>query len=297
MNQVYLNGSFVPADQARISPMDRAFLFADGVYEVIPAFNGVLFGAEAHLRRLERSLAALQMGSPYTLDAWRDLCEELLARNGGGDQGVYVQVTRGAPARRDHSFPAASTPQTVFMATSAIAPSPVNDPDNARGHSAITVDDIRWGRCDVKSVALLANVLAKQQATIAGAVEAILIRDGWLTEGSSTNVFVVRNGGIATPPHSTRILGGVTRDLVVQLCRDNGFEVQEREVAKHELYDASELWISSSTKDVMPIVSLDGRSIGEGAPGTVWKRVAGVYLAHKRRVCGALDRVAAPQRA
>ena len=287
MNEVFLNGSFIEASQARISPMDRGFLFADGIYEVIPVFNGVLFRAEEHLRRLERSLEGLQIPSPHSVPEWMALCRELVRRNGGGDLSLYMQVTRGAPDKRDHCFPYPSVPPTVFMSATSITLSPVHDADAALGFAAVTLEDIRWGRCDIKSVSLLPNILAKQQAHAMGATEAILIRDGLVTEGASTNVFLIKDGRISTPPRSTRILGGITRDLIIELCASHRIELVEREIPKARLYDADEIWISSSTKDVTPIVAVDGRTIGHGVPGPLWKSFARLFVDYKLSVCSA----------
>lgn len=285
MTEVYLNGSFIEASQARISPMDRGFLFADGIYEVIPAFAGVLFRAEAHLLRLERSLEGLQIPSPHSVAGWMELCRELVHRNGGGDLSLYMQVTRGAPDKRDHCFPYPSIPPTVFMSATPITLSPVHDPIAALGFAAITLEDIRWGRCDIKSVSLLPNILAKQQAYALGAAEAILVRDGLVTEGASTNVFLIKDGRISTPPRSTRILGGITRELIIELCASHRIPFVEREIPKAQLYDADEIWISSSTKDVTPIVTLDNRTIGHGIPGPLWKSFARLFVDYKLSVC------------
>ncbi len=286
MTAVYLNGSFIHADQARISPMDRGFLFADGVYEVIPVFNGVMFRGEEHLVRLDRSLDGLGIARPHTTDVWMELCEEIVKRNGGGTTSVYLQVTRGAPGKRDHLYPAASVGATVFMATSPIGLSAVHDIEGAKGSSAILLDDIRWGRCDIKSIALLPNVMARQKAADAGAIEAIFIRDGLVTEGSSTNVFIAKDGVVATPPRSNKILGGITRQLVIELCAKAGLALEEREISKDELLAADEIWVSSSSKDAAPIVSLDGKSVGQGRPGPVWKKLAAQFLDYKSTVCG-----------
>ncbi|MDB6045620.1 MAG: dat [Gammaproteobacteria bacterium] len=285
MTDVYLNGIFMNADQARISPMDRGFLFADGVYEVIPAFNGVLFRLNEHLLRLQRSLGALQIPNPHAADAWQALCKEMIGRNGGGNISVYLQVTRGAPDKRDHGFPVPAVPPTVFMATSPVAPSAISNSATAPGAAAIVAEDIRWARCDIKAVALLPNILLRQQAIAAGAVEAILIRDGLVTEGSSTNVFVVKDGRIATPPCTPRILAGVTRELVVELCRNHELPLVEREVTKEQLYDADEIWVTSSSKDALPIVTLDARPVGNGRPGALWKTLARRFLELKRAAC------------
>jgi len=286
MNTVYLNGQFLDAEQARISPLDRGFLFADGVYEVVPGFNGVLFRLDEHLQRLERSLRELRMENPYSRDAWQALCKEMVSRNGGGNVSIYMQVTRGAAAKRDHLFPLPPVPPTVFLTASPLSLTPLHSAQTADGAKAITADDIRWARCDIKSVSLLPNIMYRQQALEAGAVEAILIRDGLLTEGSSTNVFVVKDGRIATPPLSNWILGGVTRNLAVELCKAHGLPLEERKITRAELDQADEIWLSSSTKDVLPIVSLDGHAVGSGRPGAMWKLLAGHFLDFKRSVGG-----------
>jgi D-alanine transaminase len=286
MSEVYLNGQFMDISQAAISPLDRGFLFADGAYEVIPVFNGVLFRVEEHLRRLERSLKELQINTPHSRSAWKALCEDIVTRNGGGDQSVYLQVTRGAPSKRDHGFPAADVPPTIFLVSSPLGRSEIHGIDKARGAGAITTDDTRWARCDIKSVSLLPNILARQQAISRGAVEAILIRDGRITEGSSTNVFIVDKGNILTPPLSNGILGGITRELVIELCRHHGMSIDERNISLAQLQQADEVWITSSTKDVLAIVSLDDQTIGNGKPGPVWKQVASNFLAYKQATCG-----------
>ncbi|MEQ8483452.1 MAG: D-amino acid aminotransferase [Pseudomonadales bacterium] len=286
---VYLNGAFTEAGEARISPMDRGFLFADGAYEVIPAFNGRSFGFDAHIARLQRSLDALQIDNPHTTAQWQALCNELMVRNGGGDIAVYLQITRGAPAFRDQGFPAPPVAATVFMTTYPIPRTAIHAPDTAAGGAAILVDDVRWSRCDIKSVALLANVLCRQQAANAGAVEAIQVRDGMITEGSATNVFMVKDGAVATPPRSHRILAGVTRQIVIDLCADLKMPASEREIPREELLAADEVWITSSSKDALPIVTLEGRPVGDGKPGPVWKTLAGAYAALKRSMCGGVS--------
>lgn len=287
MSKVFLNGEIIDAEQASISPMDRGFLLSDGVYEVIPAFNGVLFRAEPHLERLERSLAETGIANPYSRPQWLGHCEALLAQNGGGQASIYLQVTRGAPAKRDHAFPGPEVPPTVFMSIGSLpAATAVDAPDAQAGAAGVTLEDIRWSRCDIKSVSLLPNVLLRQQTVEAGALESFLVRDGLVTEGASSNVFLVKDGRVATPPLSRYILAGVTRALVVDLCRANGLPMEERPVVVEELATADELWVCSSTKDLVPIVTLDGRPVGDGRPGPVWKAVAQHYRAYKRSVCG-----------
>lgn len=286
MSTVYLNGAFMAMEQARISPMDRGFLFADGVYEVIPAFNGVLFRFEEHLRRLERSLSALYLINPHDRAGWCRRCEELIQRNGGGNLSLYLQITRGAADKRDHAFPDPPVSPTVFMSTAPLTVPTEDSPDRITGAAAITLDDIRWGRCDIKSVSLLANLLLRQQALDAGAAEAILIRQGQVTEGAASNVFLVRDGAIHTPPLSHHLLGGITRDLVIELCQEHGLPVRERPLQAAELADADEIWLSSSTRDVLPVTRLDGQPVGDGSPGDTWKTLANHYIGFKRHLCG-----------
>ena len=277
MTVAYLNGEFQQLEDIRISPLDRGFLFADGVYEVIPVYSGRLFRADAHLQRLERSLAAIRIEDPLGRDGWHALVEELVERNGGGYQALYLQVTRGA-APRDHAFPAGVSP-TVFAMTRTIDA----DPHPPALHALIR-PDIRWSRCDIKSVALLGNVLLRQEAQDAGAAEAIMIRDGVLTEGTATNVFVVRGDGLRTPPKSAHILGGITRDLLIELCHDADIDCREEPITEAELRGAEEIWVTSSTKEVVPVVRLDGDPVGAGVPGPQWQRVHGLFQDFKRRL-------------
>ncbi|MEJ0034966.1 MAG: D-amino acid aminotransferase [Gammaproteobacteria bacterium] len=283
MTIVYLNGEFTNAADARISPMDRGFLFADGVYEVIPVFDGRPLGLNEHLRRLEYSLEQVRMARPAPRATLAALILEMVARNGGGNLAVYLQVTRGAPERRDHAFPVPAAGPTIFMTASALGGTAIDDPDGAAGASAITAEDPRWLRCDIKSVALLPNVLMRQRAVEAQAAETIMVRQGQLTEGSSTNVFIVKQGRISTPPLSPLLLAGITRAMVLEICRGCGMAVEERPISGAELAAADEIWVTSSTKDVLPIVKLDGRTVGAGRPGPVWKALAVPYLEHKRR--------------
>ncbi|MCH2558473.1 MAG: D-amino acid aminotransferase [Alcanivorax sp.] len=286
MDTVYLNGGFMDADQARISPMDRGFLFADGVYEVIPVYNGVPFRLDEHLRRLARSLREVRLDDPHDGAEWRRLCHELVARNGAGHLSLYLQITRGVATRRDHAFPDPPVPPTVFMNTSPLPVPAADQPARTAGVAALTLDDIRWDRCDIKSVSLLANLLLRQRAVDAGAAEAILIRDGWVTEGAASNLFLVRDGEIRTAPLSHHLLGGITRDLVIELCREHGLPVVERPLTAAELANADEIWLSSSTKDVLPVTTLDGRPVGDGRPGATWKILANHYIRFKRHLCG-----------
>lgn len=286
MTIAYLNGKFMPLDEARISPLDRGFLFADGVYEVIPAYGSKLFRLDEHLDRLDASLAAIELPNPLTRTDWTIQFNALIEQNGGGNIYIYLQVTRGAAAKRDHAFPVPPVAPTIFAMTGQIATPAADMPDTTPGVAAITLDDIRWSRCDIKSVALLANVLMRQQAVSEGASEAILIRDGFATEGSASNFFIVKKGVIVTPPKSHLILPGITRDLLVELARKHGMPVEEREVTEAELKGADEVWLSSSTREVVPVTRLNGHPLTDGTPGPVWKQMARHYVDFKRTLCG-----------
>jgi D-alanine transaminase len=269
---VYLNGDYLPLDEAKVSVLDRGFLFGDGVYEVIPVYGGKPFRLAEHLERLDNSLAGIRMTSPLSAGQWADLFGRLI--QGDHDQSIYLQITRGAAPKRDHAFPK-DTPPTVFAMCSPIAPIP------ASGARAVTVPDIRWDWCHIKAVTLLANVLLRQQAVDQGCAEAILIRDGQAIEGAASNLFAVIDGVLTTPPKGNRILPGITRDLAVELARANAVPYQERDIAADELTRAEEVWVTSSTREILPIVELDGRSVGNGTPGPMWTRMNRLYQEFK----------------
>jgi D-alanine transaminase len=279
----YLNGEYQQLRDARISPLDRAFLFGDSVYEVLPVFGGRMFRFREHFDRLARSLNEIRVTSPHTHAQWLEILDDLIHRNGGGDMYVYVQVTRGMEYGRNHAFPVPPVAPGVFAMA---APLPVlTDELRANGMSAITVEDFRWGRCDIKSTALLANVLMKQRAADAGAQEAIIVRDGDVMEGSSTSVFVVTKGSIATPPNSNRILPGTTRDVALELA-DGAMQVTIRRIGIDELRAADEVWISAATRDVIAVTRIDGRPVGTGKPGPLWKRMNESFNALRERLAG-----------
>lgn len=270
----YLNGTYLPLSEARVSPLDRAFLFADSVYEVLPVFDGRMFRFREHFDRLARSLREIRIGSPHTHEQWLAILEEIVRRNGGVDMYIYVQVTRGMEFGRNHAFPVHAQPTIFIMAS----PLPVATPEILEdGLAAITVEDFRWGRCDIKSTALLANVLMKQQAADAGAQEAIIVRDGDVMEGSSTSIFVVYAGVIATPPNSTRILPGTTRDAAVELATAASMQLEVRGIAASELLRADEVWLSAATRDVLPITRIDGQPVGTGKPGPQWRKMNAAF--------------------
>ena len=280
-DDVYLNGDYLPLDQAKISVLDRGFLFGDGVYEVIPAYAGRLFRLEQHLSRLDRSLESILMQNPLSHDEWETALNRLLQKNQDQDYAVYLQITRGAAQGRDHAFPPDLKPTTFAMAY------PASQPDAelvARGGSAITLPDIRWHLCHIKAITLLGNVLLRQQASADGAVEAILIRDGYAYEGSTSNIFVVRDGRLTTPPDSDLLLPGVTRDLVIELAEANNLSLNLAPIAERELSTADEIWLTSSTKEVLPITRLNDEPVGAGVPGPVWQRISDLFQDYKEQI-------------
>jgi D-alanine transaminase len=280
----YLNGSFLPLREARISPLDRGFLFADGVYEVIPVFGGRPFRFGPHFARLARSLAEIRMREPHDLEGWRTICRELIAANGGGDQYLYFQVTRGAEYGRNHA-PLPDLEPTVFAFA---APLPRPDARQlATGAACITAADTRWARCDIKSIALLPNILLRQLAVDAGAGETILLRDGWLMEGSASSVHVVVDGEVLSPPNSTWILPGTTRSVVEELLLELGIPHRSTPVAEATLRAADEIWLGAATRDITAVTRLDGQPVGAGAPGPVWQRVHRGFRQLVTRIAGA----------
>jgi D-alanine transaminase len=279
--EVYLNGSFVAPERASVSVMDRGFLFGDGVYEVIPSYGGYFLGLAQHLDRLDASLSAIRLGNPLSRDAWHAVFARLLGPPPAADQYVYLQITRGAPDERDHLCAAGVSPTVFAMARPIKAR---RSEVEAAGVACVTRPDIRWHRCEIKSVSLLAAVMMRREAEDEGAMETIMIRDGRVTEGSSTNVFVVKDGALFTPPKGQLILPGITRDLVIGLARDAGLPLGERPIPSEELRSADEIWLSSSTRELLPVTRLDGGPVGSGAPGPVWRRMDNLYQAYKERI-------------
>lgn len=277
---VYLNGSYLPVEQAQVSVLDRGFIFGDGVYEVIPAYGGHPLRLRHHLQRLQNSLDAIRLDNPNSHDEWESIINSVIEKNEGEDQYIYLQVTRGV-AKRDHSFPDGSTP-TVFVMSSPLLP--VNSELLKNGVSAITLDDIRWRYCSIKTTALLPNVLLRQQAVEKDAAEAILVRDDEVTEGAASNLFIVLNGVIITPPKSNLLLPGITRDLVVELAQHHQLACEERSISADELKQAEEVWVTSSTKEILPITTLDEKPVGNGKPGKVWHVMFQHYQENKQRL-------------
>jgi len=277
---VFLNGKFMPVEEARVPVLDRGFIFGDGVYELVPVYSRIPFRLDEHLARLERSLAAVRIRNPYGRTEWRDIILQLVAKQPFEDQGVYFQVTRGV-ARRDHAFPKDAAP-TVFLMSNPLVTPPRELVE--RGASAVTAVDDRWLHCDIKSISLIGNCLLRQVSADAGAVETILFRDGALTEASASNVFVVKRGVILSPPKSNLILHGITFDVVAELAQGAGLPLEFRAVAEAEVRGADEVWVTSSSKEVLAIVSLDGKPVGDGKPGPLFRRMHGLYQEFKRKV-------------
>lgn len=272
-NIVYLNGQWLPANEAKVSAFDRGFIFGDGVYEVIPVYGKRPFRLAQHLARLQRSCNAIHLTNPCKDADWTAIIQKLIDQGDAQDQMVYLQITRGA-APRDHVFPENTQPTCFAYGKPLKFPGAET---HSAGVAAITAQDIRWLRCDIKATALLANVILRQNALENGAAEAILLRDESLTEGAASNVFIVKNDCIITPPKSELILPGITRDLVVELAKANEICIEERAVSIEELKAADEVWMTSSMKEILPITTLDGKPVGTGKPGPMHTRMLAIY--------------------
>jgi D-alanine transaminase len=277
---VHLNGEYLPLDQACVPVMDRGFLFGDGVYEVIPVYDCQPFRLADHLRRLGQSLAGIRLDNPHSDAEWEALIGSMIRQSPWEDIGLYLQVTRG-PGPRDHAFPAQMQPTVFLMPLAMSAPDPVHI---EQGVAAITAPDNRWLRCDLKTTSLLANVLLRQLSVDAECAETILLRDGWLTEGSASSVFIVKEGVILTPPETNLMLPGITYEVMLELAKNHGMANEVRPVSEAELRSADEVWITSSTKEVLAVTQLDGRPVGDGKPGPVFKRMLEAYRDYKRTV-------------
>ena len=274
----YFNGILLPLSEVRISPLDRGFLFGDGVYEVIPAYGGKLFQLGAHLKRLQYSLDGIRLGNPHTNRQWTALLNNLIAQNGGGNQALYLQVTRGADTGRDHGFPK-NVPPTVFAMCAPLAELPATLLEH--GAKAVTLEDIRWQRCDIKSVSLLGNVLLRQTAVDQGCNEAVLVRDGHATEGTASSLFIVHQDVLIAPPKSADLLPSITRDLVLGLAAQHHVQHREARIPLAQLRSAQEIWFASSTREIYPVTELDGRRVGDGRPGNHWRRMYDLFQRHK----------------
>jgi D-alanine transaminase len=276
---VYLNGQLTPLSEAKIPVLDRGFIFGDGVYDVVPMYARKLFRPQQHVARLFRSLAAIGMPNPHDNNEWLALINKVAAAHPADDQLIYIQVTRGV-AKRAHAFPAEATP-TVFIMTNPLTPPSAEAIEN--GVACVSMEDRRWLRCDIKSISLLGNVLAAQHAVEHGAMESIQFRDGFLTEGSSSNVWVVRNGVLIAPPKDTLILEGIRYGLLEELCAAQDIPFQMRRIARDEVFAADEVLLSSAGREVLAVATLDGARIGNGAPGPVFRTLYAAYQAAKGR--------------
>lgn len=278
---VYLNGEFLPLDQARVPVMDRGFLFGDGVYEVIPVYSRRAFRLAEHLRRLQGSLDGMRLANPHSNAEWTALIERIVAEGDTDDQSVYIQVTRGPMAVRNHAFPKTITP-TVFIMGEALHTPP--DSQREQGIAAVSAADFRWLRCDLKVTSLLANCLLRQMAIEAGCIETLLFRDGYLSEGAASNIFMMKDGVMLAPPKNHLMLAGITYDVVLEIAAAHGLAHEVRDIREEEVRAADELWMTSSTKEVLPIVTLDGRPVGRGKPGPAFAQMYGWYQDFKRDV-------------
>ena len=277
----YLNGEFLQRGEACLPITDRGLLFGDSVYEVVPAYGGIPFRVDHHLRRLDRSLTAIGMENPLSHSQWRTVFERLSQQLPGQDQSIYLQVTRGDYPDRNHVIPKQVIPNVIAF-TSANPPRDAGVA--ARGIRVVTLDDIRWHRCDIKATTLLANVLARARASAEGADEAILIRDGAAMEGTASNLFIVKQGLLITPPDSAELLPGITRDLVLELAAEEGIPYAQATIDATDLTAAQEIWLTSSTREVAAVVELNGQPVADGRPGELWRRMDALFQACKERL-------------
>jgi D-alanine transaminase len=274
---IYLNGDFMPIEEARIPVLDRGFIFGDGVYEVIPVYSRRPFRLAEHLRRLQHSLDGIRLRNPHTVGEWAHLFEQIIAGNESNEQSLYLHVTRGV-ARRDHAFPKGVSP-TVFIMSNPLLTPPAEWLET--GVATITATDNRWLRCDIKAISLLPNVLLRQLAIDADAVETVLLRDGFMTEGAASNIFVVKDKVLLAPPKNHLMLPGITYDVILELAEAWKIPYEVREVSEHEVRSADELLLTSSTKEILPITWLDGKPVGSGRPGELFAVLYGLYQEYK----------------
>lgn len=279
MTMAYLNGEFADVANLRIPVLDRGFLFGDAVYEVIPVYQGRPFRSDFHYRRLQHSLAQIHMDKVLNRQQWDSLVRELITRNGGGSMAVYIQISRGAESTRNHLIPKDLAP-TVFAMTAALKS---RSPEVLeRGLHVITREDTRWDRCDIKSTSLLANILLYSEAHQQEAQECLLHRNGLLTEGSSSSVFLISQGKVHVPPYGPEILPGTTRDLVLELCEASGTPVVIRPIKMDELAGADEIWLASATREVLPVTRIDGHPVADGRPGPMWQAINARFQDYKQ---------------
>ncbi|TBR41587.1 D-alanine aminotransferase [Marinomonas agarivorans] len=282
MSIVYLNGDFMPIEEAKISPLDRGFLFGDGIYEVIPAYDGKTVGLAPHMQRMFNGMAAIEIKMEKTLAEWQTLIQSIIEKNGGGNLGIYIQVSRGTDVKRYHAYPENVEP-TIFMMTMPIKPAVEADASTAKGFSVGVTQDMRWKRCHIKSTALLGNVIHFQEGYRDGNDEILLYNEeNKLTEASSSNAFIVKDGVVITPVLDNQILPGITRNILLDvLKKDGSIPFEERDVTMDEVFAADEVWVTSSSKELAPVTQVDGKQIGDGKVGKVWEAAFKLYTAHK----------------
>ncbi|MEM8659573.1 MAG: aminotransferase class IV [Pseudomonadota bacterium] len=282
MSTVYLNGDYLPMSQAHISPMDRGFLFGDGIYEVVPSYDGRLVGFSPHMRRMQDGLDAIEIKLTVVEENWRHIAKELSNRNGGGSLGIYFHVSRGTDSVRHHAYPENITP-TIYAFSFDIPPEPNPDKATATRYTVVSTEDLRWSRCNIKSTALLGNVMHYQQGHSRGHKETILYNhDRELTEAAACNVFIVKDGVVKTPPLDHQKLPGITRLMVLEILRrDGSIPVEEVTVTMDEVMAADEVWLTSSSKEIAPVVEIDGKAVGDGDIGDVWLAAQTLYSEHK----------------
>jgi D-alanine transaminase len=282
MSIAYLNGSYMPIEEAKISPLDRGFLFGDGIYEVVPSYGGKMVGFGPHIARMQDGLAAVEIKLNWDEAQWRELCQTICENNGNGNLGIYLHVTRGADNKRHHAYPDGIEP-TVFSFTFEIPEPPAADRNTIKPYTCSTGPDLRWDRCQIKSISLLGNVMHFQQGHVKGDSEILLYNaNNELTECGACNAYVIKNGVVATPALDNQILPGITRQIALKVLRDDGtIPVEERVVTMDEVWDADEVWISSSSKELVPVIKLDGKPVGDGKVGSVWEAAAKLYKAGK----------------
>lgn len=282
MSTVFLNDSFLPMEEAKISPMDRGFLFGDGIYEVVPSYDGKLVGFAPHIERMNNGMKEIGIQFDWSLEQWREVAEGLIEKNGGGNLGIYLHVSRGADTKRFHAYPD-NVPATVFAFAFDIPAAPVADKTQAKKYKVTTTRDLRWERCHIKSTALLGNVMHFQHGFERGANETLLFNaNNELTEASACNAYVIKDGVIATPPLDNQILPGITRHILLDILRKDGsIKIEERVVSMDEVFNADEVWVTSSSKEIAPVVEVDGKAIGNGEVGDVWEAAQKLYSAGK----------------
>ena len=280
--KLYLNGDYVAPDKAKISVFDRGFMFGDGVYEVIPVYSGKMLRGKSHLARLQHSLDAIDIRNPFTESEWLAIFSTLIEQNyPGADSVIYLQITRGTMSKRDHAWPSDMQPNVLVTCSEQAY---VTQDSATAGGKAIILEDTRWSDCHIKTTNLLPNALLHQKARSQGAIEAILIRDGFAIEGSQSNLYIVKHDIVITPPKSRHMLGGITREIVLELCKQNKIICREKNISEDDLHQADEIWLSSSAREILPIVTLNRHAVGKGRPGVVWQQIIQLYQAYKLKI-------------